>query len=112
MNYIQQHNANNAVTAKMSVTEVHVHVQWAWSILPGAFVVHGPCSFFFSPFPATDAAKIRVCKSSSLALLYHGREERPPEDFYPLGKLSQMERGLLMRRRSGCGDGWTKHGCL
>src|SRR4051812_32984143 len=92
-NYIQQHNANSAVTAKISVTGTcacsvgMVHSS-------GSFVVHGPCSFLFSPFPATDAAKIRVCKSSSLALLYHGREERPPEGFYPLGKLSQMERGF------------------
>ena len=84
-----------------------MHVQWAWSILPGAFVVHGPCFFLFSPFPATDAAKIRVCKSSGLALLYHGREERPPEDFYPIGKLSQMEEGVAdetkvrLRRRWG-----------
>ena len=66
MNYIQQHNANNAVTAKMSVTEVYVLVQWAWSILP-AFVVHGPCSFF-SLFPATDVAKIRVLQVIELGL--------------------------------------------
>ena len=67
MNYIQQHNANNAVTAKMSVTEVYVHVQWAWSILPAAFVVHGPCSLF-SLFPATDVAKIRVLQVIELGL--------------------------------------------
>ena len=113
-NYIQ-HNVNNAVTAKISMTGVH-YDRDACACSVG--MVHSSrrlCTTWpvFLPLliiPATNVAKIRVWKSSSLVLLYYGREERPPEDFYPPRKLRDRE-GMLMRRRSGRGEDGTKHGC-
>jgi hypothetical protein len=75
----------------MSVAEVYVHVS-GHGLFVRALCDTWPV-FLLLTVSATDAAMIRVWKSSSLALPYHEREERPPEDFYPLGKLSQTERG-------------------
>ena len=113
-NYIQ-HNVNNAVTAKISMTGVHYD---RGTCACSVGMVHSsrhlcttwPVFLLLLIIPATNVANVGVWKSSSLVLLYHGREERPPEDFYPLRKVRDGE-GLLMRQRSGRGEDGATHGC-
>ena len=71
-------------------SETIVKVRWAWLALP-CVLLAGTLVFLGFTIIGTRKQQMGIWKSSSLALLFHGLEERSAEDMEDLGHVAGME---------------------
>lgn len=93
--FLEQTGANivSPMTGSLGAIEQYIHVRWAWLSLPAAVIALG-ISFLIMTIAETDRLKIKIWKTSSLALLYHGLDG-PPENPALLNKTSEMEDNAM-----------------
>ena len=107
--YIQTSSQSEPVFGQRSVTDTYVRIRWAWLVLPIVLTALS-LAFLLMTIWTTHRSDTKVWKSSSLALLYHGLEQKPSKDVFPLDRLSQMthqaEQGDFRLRNTADNSGW------
>jgi hypothetical protein len=86
------------VPGKMGTVETYVHVRWVWLTLPAVLIVSS-AAFLALAILETRHKKAEVWKDSSLALIFHGLEQKG-ESTGVVNKLSDMEdvaKGMKVR---------------
>jgi hypothetical protein len=86
------------VPGQMGTVETYVHVRWVWLTLP-AFLIVSSAAFLALAILETRHKKAEVWKDSSLALIFHGLEQKG-ESTGVVNKLSDMEdvaKGMKVR---------------
>ena len=83
-------SSNITVTGQTGHTESYVHVNWLWITLPAVLVIMGTIFLMLAMFE-TKKLGARVWKTSELALLFHGLEEKSGQELNKLLESSEME---------------------
>jgi hypothetical protein len=86
-------NRTSIVTGSSQRLEVYVRVDWPWLILPATLEVAGLCVLVLTAL-LSKRKRVRLWKSSALALLYHGlevsfAERRPLENVYDMQRVAE-----------------------
>jgi hypothetical protein len=103
-------NADNQtpLTGHLGTVRTVIDVRWAWIAFP-AFLVIASLGFFLLSMIESSRHKAPLWKSSILAVLYHGIEEKARSTVQSAEKASEMERESeefnVQLRRSGRDDG-------
>ncbi|KAL3467196.1 hypothetical protein BJX64DRAFT_192179 [Aspergillus heterothallicus] len=89
-----------SVPGTVRSAEVYVDVQWLWLVLPAALVVLGTV-FWVLTMAINRYQRLRLWKSSVLALLFHGLESVPryeEGDWYAAAsRMDQTAQGLAVK---------------
>ncbi|KAL2839515.1 hypothetical protein BJY01DRAFT_250469 [Aspergillus pseudoustus] len=88
------------VAGTVRTAEVYVHVEWWWLILPAALVVLGTV-FWLLTMAINRHQRLRLWKSSVLALLFHGLDSVPQYEeqdrFATASKMDQTAQSLPVK---------------
>ena len=82
--------SNETVSGNVITSEVYVHVEWRWLILPIALEVIG-IAFLTTTAIASNVNQTRLWKSSMLPLIFHGIEAPGRERDVAATEVSAME---------------------
>ncbi|RDW93037.1 DUF3176 domain-containing protein [Aspergillus mulundensis] len=95
--------ANNASTTNYGTVysyRVYVCVEWIWTVFPVALVVLGAC-FLVITILINKRQRLRLWKSSVLAVLFHGLDSMPEtvgDDYFATASsMEQTAKGLEVR---------------
>ncbi|KAI9878887.1 MAG: hypothetical protein M1830_010243 [Pleopsidium flavum] len=99
--------SNKTVVGSVGNVKQYVRVRWAWISFP-IFLVLSTALFLLLTMVGSHKNGIKLWKSSSLALLYHGLDN-PSEDSASINRTSGMDedaKGVSVRLARTEGDQW------
>lgn len=105
-NHIRSVSAST-VPGQMGTVETYVHVRWVWLTLPAVLIVSS-AAFLALAMLETRHKKAEVWKDSSLALIFHGLEQKG-ESAGMVNTLSGMEdvaKEMKVRLDRGDAEDW------